>query len=339
MRQITSLSVCGPTYGIGHASRQQSLLGTAKLEGWKISEQVINELNPVLPQLAAICDSTVNSTCLIIDLDPRFAEKYASELNEYLGNRRLQGVRKILIDGESSFKTKKILDKIQVDLAIFPYGTVGVNINGKELSGFGYSIFSKALQDVRKMKTYSVGERQNIVVSCGGSDPANISSFYLKALGNATNSKLHIKVVVGKFFSKPQIDNLVRLANNSPHKVEFLDAPSTLDDAFEFADLGFVTGGLTRNESMYSGVCTVVADINRDQLASTKLFSLREAIVSLGILSSKQTGAGETNPEQMISSILSNRSRQKLLIENAKMCFPENGASQVLVEIGDVCLV
>lgn len=339
MRQITSLSVCGPTYGIGHSSRQQSLLGTAKLDGWKISEQVINELDPLVPQLAAICDSTLNSTCLVIDLDPRFTLKYASELNEYLGNRSLQGVRKILVDGDYGFKTKKILDKIQFDLAIFPYGSLGVNINGKELSGFGYSIFSKALQDVRMMKTYSVGEQQNIVVSCGGSDPADISSFYLEALSSVSNSKLYIKVVIGKFFSRTQVDNLARLASISPHKVEFLYSPSTLDNVFAFADLSFVTGGLTRNESMYSGVCTVVADINTDQLASTTLFSLREAVVSLGMLSSKMTVVGEKIAKELIPSVLSNRNKQRLLIENAKMCFPENGTSQVLAEIGDACLI
>ena len=49
--KITSLSISGPTYGIGHTSRQHALLEAAQFEGWKTSHFVINELNPLLPQL------------------------------------------------------------------------------------------------------------------------------------------------------------------------------------------------------------------------------------------------------------------------------------------------
>ena len=51
MNQITSLSVNGPTYGIGHTVRQRSLLETARSEGWQTREIVINELDPLIQQL------------------------------------------------------------------------------------------------------------------------------------------------------------------------------------------------------------------------------------------------------------------------------------------------
>ena len=338
MNQITSLSVCGPTYGIGHTSRQQALLGVAKLEGWEISEQIVNELDEVPPQLSTICESSVNTTCLIIDLDPRFTEMHSSQLNKFLGDARLQNVRKILIDGEANFRTKRLLNKIKFDLSIFPYGNLGVVKDGDELSGFGYSIFSRNLQNVRLTKTYSIGEQQNVIISCGGSDPLDVSSLYLECLAKIVDLNLHIKVVVGKFFTKAQIEKLLHLARENPHKVDFLVNPTSLDDAFAFADLSFVTGGLTRNESMYSGVCTVVADINLNQFQSTQLFSLRSAVLSLGLLGSGITDKEEASTLELISSIVANKASQRLLIQNAKLCFPENGASQVLAEIGEVCL-
>jgi hypothetical protein len=120
--------------------------------------------------------------------------------------------------------------------------------------------------------------------------------------------------------------------------VEIVESPLNLDEAFAFSDLSFVTGGLTRNESMFSGVCTVVADINQAQFKSTSLFASRDAVVSLGLLKSGEKGRQESVAMELVSSILSNPRRQRILIENAKMCFPENGASRVLAEIGDVCL-
>ena len=338
MTHFTSISISGPTYGIGHTSRQQSLLDTARFEGWNTSHLVIRELDPLFPQLDELLKVATNSSCLILDLDPRFVEKYKSSLNLYLGHPSLGFLHKIVIDAESNFPIRNMLNDIQIGLAIHPYGSLGTRRAGKESTGFGYSIFSRSLQNVRDKKSYSVSDEQNVLVSCGGSDPMNISSFYLSALGEFSDSRLNIKLVIGKFFSGAQISKLKKLAKSIYHPVEILNSPSNLDEAFAFSDLSFVTGGLTRNESMFSGVCTVVADINQEQLESTKLFASQDAVISLGLLKSGGKGREEPLALELIRSILSNRERQKILIENAKLCFPKNGASNVLAEIGEVCL-
>jgi hypothetical protein len=89
---------------------------------------------------------------------------------------------------------------------------------------------------------------------------------------------------------------------------------------------------------MFSGVCTVVTDINREQLKSTRLFAERGAVVSLGIPDFEIKNRGEFFAKDIIFSILSDRTRQKALIKNAKLCFPSNGALNVLAEISVVCL-
>ena len=94
-----------------------------------------------------------------------------------------------------------------------------------------------------------------------------------------------------------------------------------------------VTGGLTRNESMFAGVCTVVTDINTEQMKYTKLFSEKDAVATLGILDPQDNTWFEFYAKDIITGILNDRSRQKILIKNAKNCFPSNGASRVLAEI------
>ncbi len=338
MSQITSLSINGPTYGIGHASRQRSLLETAKLEGWQIRELVINESELLLPQLVRLWQGVKDSNCLVIDLDPRYVKNHYLELNDFLGDKELKDIHKVVMDVGSNFPIREFLNRVKFDLAIYPYGAIGTRAKGSELAGFGYSIFHKGLQNVRNTKSYTLSEKQNVVISCGGSDSSNVTSLYLEVLKHFSVTKLHVKVVIGEFFSKTQTEKILNLVSGIPHEVEILYSPLSLEKAFEFADISFVTGGLTRNESMFSGVCTVVTDINDEQAKSTKLFIEKDAVVSLGILDSRGKRQGKLFAKDMIISILNNRKRQKVLIENAKRCFPSNGASKILAEIGVVCM-
>lgn len=337
MNQITSLSINGPTYGIGHTSRQRSLLETAKFEGWKISEIVLYESAPFFQQMTRLWQVAKDSNCLVIDLDPRFVKKYCLELNDFIGDKDLERIHKVVMDTEPNFPIRKILNKVQFDLAIYPYGAIEAITKGNELSGFGYSIFPKGLQNVRKAKSYTLNKKQNVLISCGGSDPLNITFLYLETLKHFSVTKLNIKVVIGKFFSKSQTENVLKLVSEFPHEVDVLYSPSSLEEAFEFADISLITGGLTRNESMFSGVCTVVTDINQEQFKSTRLFVERDAVVSLGIPDSEDKRRGELFAKDMIFSILGDRKRQKTLIKNAKLCFPNNGALKILAEIRVIC--
>lgn len=337
MNQITSLSVNGPTYGIGHTVRQHSLLETARSEGWQTKEIVIDELDALIQHLTKNWQDVKNSNCLVIDLDPRFAESNSVELNEFISDKDFRNIRKVLIDSEPSFPIKSILNRIHFDLTICPYGTTKARVEGNELSGFEYSIFPKSLEYIRKEKSLTLFGKQNVVISCGGSDPANVSLLYLEILKDFSALELHIQVVVGKFFSQDRIKNILELVEKLPHQVEVLYSPLSLEKAFEFADISFVTGGLTRNESMFSGVCTVVTDINAEQSKYTALFSERDAVVTLGMLDPQDNRWFEFYVKDTVAAILSDRNRQKVLIENAKHCFPSNGASRVLAEISVLC--
>lgn len=338
MNQITSVSINGPSYGIGHASRQRSLLEIAKFEGWQISEIIIDELAPLVQQLTRLWKVVKDSDCLVIDLDPRFVQKHYSELNDFIGDKGLERIHKVVIDAGPNFPIREILNKVKFDLAIYPYGAIEAIAKGSELSGFGYSIFPKGLQDIRKAKSYTLNEKQNVLISCGGSDPSNITLLYLETLKHFSANNLNIKVVIGKFFSNSQIENILKLVTDFPHEVNVLYSPLSLEKVFEFADISFVTGGLTRNESMFSGVCTVVTDINQEQFKSTRLFAEKDAVVSLGIPEVEDKRRGEFFAKEIIFSILSDRKRQKTLIKNAKLCFPNNGALHVLAEMSVLCL-
>ena len=301
-------------------------------------EIVIDELPPLIQQLTRLWKVVKDSECLVIDLDPRFAEKYCRELNDFIGDKEFENIHKVVMDAGANFPIREILNRVQFDLAIYPYGTIEAIPKGNELYGFGYSIFPTGLQDVRKAKSYTISGKQNVLISCGGSDPLNITLLYLETLKHFSTTKLYVKVVVGKFFSKSQIENILKLASDFQHEIELLYFPLSLEKVFEFADISFVTGGLTRNESMFSGVCTVVTDINQEQFKSTSIFAEREAVVSLGIPDSEDKRGGEFFAKDKIFSILSDRKRQNALIKNAKLCFPNNGALRVLAEISVVCL-
>lgn len=337
MNQITSLSVNGPTYGIGHTVRQRSLLETARSEDWQTSEIVINELDPLMEQLIKNWKYVKDSNCLVIDLDPRFVESNSFELNKFFSKNDFRLISKVLIDSKPNFPIKKILNRVQFNLTICPYGTFESRVKADEITGFVYSIFPKSLECIRNKKSLTSFGKLNVVISCGGSDPANISLLYLRILKNFSIAELHIQIVIGEFFSQNQIKNILEIVNELPHEVEVLYSPLSLEQAFEFADVSLVTGGLTRNESMFAGVCTIVTDINEEQSKYTKWFSERDAVIALGILDPQENTWVEFHAKDLVTAILSNRERQQVLAKNAKNCFPSNGALRVLSEISIVC--
>lgn len=337
MNQITSLSVNGPTYGIGHTVRQRSLLETARSEGWQTSEIVINELEPLIEQLIKKRKYFKDSNCLVIDLDPRFVESNSFELNKFFSDNDFRLICKVLIDSKPSFPIKKILNRVHFNLTICPYGTRESRVKPDEISGFVYSIFPKSLERIRSNKSLSLSGKLNVVISCGGSDPANVSLLYLRILKSFAVAELHIQIVIGKFFSQNHIKNILEIVQELPHNVEVLNSPLSLEQAFEFADISLVTGGLTRNESMFAGVCTIVTDINEEQSIYTKWFSERDAVIALGILDPHENAWVEFHVKDIVTAILSNRERQHILANNAKSLFPSNGASRVLSEISIVC--
>jgi spore coat polysaccharide biosynthesis predicted glycosyltransferase SpsG len=339
MNQITSLSVSGPTYGIGHTVRQRSLLETARSEGWQTSEIIINELEPLVEQLIKNWKYFKNSNCLVIDLDPRFAKSNFFELDKFFNNNDFKLICKVLIDSKPNFPIKNTLNQVHFNLTICPYGTSESRVKADEISGFVYSIFPKSLERIRNNKSLSLSGKLNVVISCGGSDPANISLLYLRILKSFSVAKLHIQIVIGKFFSQNQIKNILEIVHELPHNVEVLYSPLSLEQAFEFADVSLVTGGLTRNESMFAGVCTIVTDINEEQSKYTKWFSESDAVIALGILDPLENTWVEYHAMNSITAILSNRERQHVLANNAKKCFPSNGASRVLSEIRIVCSI
>ena len=337
MNQITSLSVNGPTYGIGHTVRQRSLLDTARSEGWQTSEIVINEFEPLIEQLIRKRKYFKDSNCLVIDLDPRFVESYSFELTNFFSDNDIRPICKVLIDSKPNFPIKKFLNRVHFNLTICPYGTSESRVKADEISGFVYSIFPKSLEHIRNNKSLSISRKINVVISCGGSDPANISLFYLRILKGVSAAELHIQIVIGKFFSQNQIKNILEIVHELPHNVEVLYSPLSLEQAFEFADISLVTGGLTRNESMFTGVCTIVTDINEEQSIYTKWFSEKDAVIALGTLDSQDITRVDFHAKDVVSAIISNRERQQVLVRNAKNCFPSNGALRVLSEISIVC--
>jgi spore coat polysaccharide biosynthesis predicted glycosyltransferase SpsG len=332
------ISVRGGTFGIGHASRQGHLSQAAKSQGWDSRKFIFEESLTIETQILECLSLIKNANCLIIDLDPRFLSTNIEQLSKLIEGTHSQNLTKIIFDEESTFPLKKSFGDILFDLAIFPYGELGVNGRQNEILGFGLSIFPERLTEVRNSRILNTSDRLKLLISCGGSDPLDATSLYLRALEEVAHPHLEIEVVLGQFLSPKQVASLQNLARNIKHSIRFLDSPTSLDGALATADISLVTGGLTRNEAMFAGTSTVVTDINKKQAISTKLFEFHQAVLNVGILDSENTAEICDSMIDSINIVVNNTQKRISLIENARLCFPNNGTSRVLKEIGDACL-
>jgi spore coat polysaccharide biosynthesis predicted glycosyltransferase SpsG len=334
---LAGLSVQGETYGIGHASRLRYLLSESAEKGWKISQFDITEVLSDQTQVLALISELSFFECVIIDVDPRFARENYVVLSQVFVSLQQFKCALVIIDSRTDFPISQIFPDIQFNLAICPYGTPGVEIDGNKITGFGATIFEKSLRDLRSQIVKIVRTPRNVLITCGGSDPLNITTLYLRSLNLLVSRNLKVNIVIGSHFPQTHLQKLEREAKESCHQIQFIFAPKSLTQSYLGVDIALVTGGLTRNEVLFVGIPAVVTDLNIDQEFSTKLFELGGGLLRAGTYH-------EDSEEELIDimrgktlDLLNSQTLRKDMNNSARLLMPDGGVELVLREIERIC--
>ena len=99
---------------------------------------------------------------------------------------------------------------------------------------------------------------KRILVSCGGSDPFEITAMIMKALAMVESPQLTVRVVLGPGFEPAYRDRLLELARNSRHTFEWIEAPHSLASHMRWCDLAVATSGLTKYELAAAGTPAIL---------------------------------------------------------------------------------
>lgn len=196
-------------------------------------------------------------------------------IREYVETLKAAGL--FVVDLEDRGPGRDFAD-ILIDPHILP-GTTEAIYHGSAFCGFGpdWSIIhplytrlhKRAMPAIRnRLKARPVSE---IVISCGGSDPAGLASCLLKTLDRRSET-FRITVVAGAGARKayPDCQN---------HPVRIPHGLNSLARTLYQSDLAFVSGGITMFESLCLGVPTVVVPQHEEQYSNAAKLVSQEALL------------------------------------------------------------
>lgn len=335
--KIAGLAVQGERFGIGHASRLRYLLGSSKELDWDTSQFDITEISVDQKQVENLINELSVFDCIIIDLDPRFVEENCEILSQVFVALQQSKCILILIDSRADFPIRHIFPDIQFHLEICPYGSSGVVIDGNKIVGFGASVFEESLRDLRRRIRNPIRTPRNILITCGGSDPFNITTLYLRSLNLLRSKNLNIVIVIGCHFPPRNLLILENEAKKSHHQIQFLNSPESLTQSYTGIDVALVTGGLTRNEVLFLGVPSIVTDLNIEQEVSTKLFESEGGLLRAGTYHQDSEEDLIASMSMKALNLLNSQTLRKEIAISARLLMPDGGGELVLREIERVC--
>jgi len=182
-----------------------------------------------------------------------------------------------VIDFEDLGPGRNLAD-ILIDPHIRP-GTPQARYEGSGFYGFGtgWAVLHPVYAELHKQRDpATLGRRKKespleVLVSCGGSDPASLTERILKTLDNWKGA-LSITVVLGPGARRKPLQC-------RSHPVEILESPAMLARLLSRSDVAFVSGGITMLESLCLGVATVVVPQQEEQYNNALNLASKDALL------------------------------------------------------------
>lgn len=281
LMKLLFITIAGNSIGYGHLSRCLALADYAAQANQKVSFLLFGddlafarvraaEHDGILKPISALTGESPQKMLkevglvdvALMDFSRLDLFNDLNDLREVLLGIRRAAKRVVLIDalGEQAF-SEKITD-LPIDILVSPY--VGTNIlkggNWELLEGPGYAVLSSGYAELWPRIIRRKAKR--ILVSCGGSDPLNLSATVLDAL-QRIHERLDIRVIVGPLFEAQLIQMLRDAVSKSQHAVALIDSPSSLSEHMIWCDVAIATTGLIKYELAATGTPAVLVSIDK----------------------------------------------------------------------------
>ncbi len=185
---------------------------------------------------------------LVVDTKNYYGEGLIQRLRREFPNLLIAVIDKV--DGEC-----EMANLVVIPAAHVPYNQEPTFKKAKLLIGPQYIILGEEFSKEHRIGRLRQKDKNNLIVSMGGSDPNNITLKVLRAL-EASRDRYNITVIIGPAYVHK--DELFSFTNNCKRKIEVVENPSDIVRYFKTAAVAIVAFGVTVYEMAALGVPAVV---------------------------------------------------------------------------------
>ncbi len=308
--------------GTGHLMRCLALAQAAKRQGRMVHFAIF--ACPV-PLQRRLMDEGFKLHCLLgCDLGSlldaqktvRFAEQlqcdwicvdgyqFGSEYQQYL---KTSGCRSLFLDdyGHASFYYTDLI--LNQNLSAQTNFYQNRNTNTSLLLGIRYTLLREEFWRWRGWQRQIPTVANHLLITLGGSDPNNVTSWILDALQNIPNQTFKITVIIGN--SNPHRSVLIEQVKHSIHEIDLVFDATDMSSYLVNADLAISAGGGTTWELAFLGLPSLIVPLADNQSAIAQALHDQGIAISVGV-------ASELNVHQFINRLqqLSNDPEQRQIM-------------------------
>lgn len=354
-RQISLLFIvlAGTGYGYGHLNRCLSLAKLAAKRNLKASIMIVGDDAVVNRAKETGLDCCVQD-CSVLDIG-RFFNEWSSSFSGHFDVivtdfshqailADLESVRNVFKKIRSSAKKIMIIDALgaqaiatripdlPIDLLVVPYvgATYPENTHWKLLTGPEYAVLSSVYSGLDKRLVRKNADR--ILVSCGGSDPKNLTMLVMKGVELIFRT-LDVRIIIGPLFSNDTRVILNEIASRSAHSIELINAPDSLVEHMMWCDIAIATTGLIKYELAATSTPGILISIDEVHDLINQPFAKIGSSIDMGVsVSSQQVSI-------KVSNLLENYEERLKMAEVGREIIDGNGTSRIIDEIIQCCNV
>jgi UDP-2,4-diacetamido-2,4,6-trideoxy-beta-L-altropyranose hydrolase len=276
-------------------------------------------------------NKTLNSRIAILDISHESVLSNKKQLIEWIKFLKKNFFKIIIIDtiGDKSISNFIKKSNFIIDILIIPYvSNISLPLNAnKKLFGPKFFIFSKYYSKLKKRKI-NINVR-NILITCGGSDPKNITLAILSSLIKI-DVPLNIRVIFGPFYTKSLINKIKNLKKLKKHKISYYQSPLHLCNHMVWSDLTISTSGLSKYELALTGTPSLLISIDKLHHKINLPFSKLKSSINLGIFQNKNDYLGK------FDKILNDYNTRKNLSINGQIALDALGTHRIIKEISNL---
>lgn len=281
---------------MGHLARMRALAGEGLKRGLLTHSDVLADAQRISLPSTFVQDNSLQKILVFFDLDPRYAKSNLYNLIAGLDSLLLRRSNYIFFFDTPDWKLFELLKGHHHSRMYFLNPYPSSEENWQDLKDLGsnrylskhFFIIPDELRDIRYQNMQvRQSSKHSISITCGGSDPFNITLKYLELLEISSLPRQVVHVRFGDYFDLEQINKARKFMASSRHAYSEIATDSFYSTVFLNSRIVCTVGGLTKYELIYCGVPALTIDINSEQESTSQFLSRREVLTHLGRITSE----------------------------------------------------